>query len=72
MNMTDFFLRNLHLRGGVAPSRAYIPTLMPLVESGKLDPTHVITHTFTLSQTPKGYELMDQRKEGAIKVVLSP
>lgn len=72
MNMTDFFLRNLTLRGGVAPSRAYIPKLRPLVESGELDPTHVITHRLPLSETPKGYELVDQRKEGAIKVVLNP
>lgn len=72
MNMTDFFLRNLNLRGGVAPSRAYIPRLMPLVESGKLNPTHVISHRLPLSQAAKGYELMDERKEGAIKVVLSP
>jgi len=71
MNVTDFFLRNLNLRGGVAPSRAYILKLMPLIENGKLDPTLVITHRLPLSQTPKGYELMDQRKEGAIKVVLN-
>jgi len=71
INMTDFFLRNLTLRGGVAPARAYIPKLMPLVESGKLDPTHII-YRLPLSQAPKGYELMDKRKEGVIKVVLSP
>ncbi|MDA2920133.1 alcohol dehydrogenase [Desulfobacterota bacterium AH_259_B03_O07] len=72
INMTDFFLRNLTLRGGVAPSRTYIPRLMPLVENGKLDPTLVISHRIPLSETPKGYDLMDQRKEGAIKVVLNP
>lgn len=71
MNMTDFFLRNLSLRGGLAPSRTYIPRLMPLVESGKLDPTLVISHRLPLEQTPKGYELMDQKKDGAIKVVLN-
>lgn len=72
MNMTDFFLRNLTLRGGVAPARTYIPILMPLVECGKLDPTLVITHRLGLDQLSKGYDLMDQRKEGAIKVVFSP
>ncbi len=72
INMTDFFLRNLTLRGGVAPSRAYIPTLLPHIESGKLDPTLVISHTLPLEETPKGYELMDGRTANAIKVVLSP
>lgn len=70
MNMTDFFLRNLHLSGGVAPSRAYIPELMKLVEDGKLDPTLVISHRLPLDDCPKGYELMDQRKDNAIKVVI--
>ncbi|MGB7291494.1 MAG: hypothetical protein WBD99_04920 [Thermodesulfobacteriota bacterium] len=72
MNMTDFFLRDLTLRGGVAPARPYIPILMPLVEGGKLNPTLVITHRLGLDQVSKGYDLMDQRKEGAIKVVFSP
>jgi len=72
MNVTDFFLRNLTLRGGVAPSRHYIPRLLPLVESGKLDPTLVISHRMSLSEVARGYELMNERKEGAIKVVLTP
>ncbi|MEQ9620182.1 MAG: alcohol dehydrogenase [Deltaproteobacteria bacterium] len=70
MNMTDFFLRNLHLSGGVAPSRAYIPRLMKLVEEGKLDPTHVISHRLPLEECARGYEMMDQRIDNAIKVVI--
>ncbi len=72
LNMTDFFLRNLTLRGGVAPARTYIPQLMPFVEQGKLDPTLVISHRISLDEVPKGYELMNNRKEGAIKIVFKP
>ena len=72
MNMTDFFLRNLNLRGGVAPVRSYIPDLLPHVESGKLDPTLVISHRLPLDECARGYELMDQRIDNAIKVVLEP
>ena len=72
LNMTDFFLRNLNLKGGVAPSKAYIPKLMALVEEGKLDPTHVISHRLPLDECPRGYELMDQRIDNAIKVVIEP
>jgi threonine dehydrogenase-like Zn-dependent dehydrogenase len=71
MNMTDFFLRNLSLQGGVAPSRAYAQKLLSIVETEKLDPTHVV-YSLPLDQAPKGYELMDHRVEGAIKVVLKP
>jgi threonine dehydrogenase-like Zn-dependent dehydrogenase len=72
LNMTDFFLRNLNLRGGVAPSRAYIPTLIKHVEDGSLDPTLVLTHRLPLEETPRGYELMDQRIDNAIKVLVKP
>lgn len=72
LNVTDFFLRNLTLRGGVAPSRKYIPELMPLIEEGRLDPTHVITHRLSLDEVPKGYEIMNNRSDGAIKVIFTP
>lgn len=71
MNMTDFFLRNLNLRGGVAPSRSYAEKLLNIVDAKAIDPTHVI-YNLPLSQVAEGYKLMDQRKEGAIKVVLTP
>ncbi len=72
LNITDFFLRNLTLHGGVAPARTYIPQLMPFVEQGKLDPTLVISHRISLDEVPKGYELMNNRTEGAIKIVFKP
>ncbi len=72
LNITDFYLRNLHLRGGVAPTRAYMPTLMKHVEDGRLDPTLVLTHRLPLEETPRGYELMDKRIDNAIKVLVKP
>lgn len=70
--MLDFYLKDLTFRGGVCPAKNYIRKLMPLVESGKLDPTLVITHDLPLADTPRGYELMDSKAENAIKVVLTP
>ena len=70
--MLDFYLKDLTLRGGVCPAKNYITKLMPLVEKGKLDPTAVITHDLPLSDTPRGYKLMDSKEENAIKVVLTP
>ncbi len=70
VSMLDFYLKDLTLRGGVCPAKNYIAKLMPLVEKGKVDLTKVITHRLPLSETPEGYELMDNRS--AIKVVLNP
>ena len=72
LNITDFFLRNLTLTGGVAPSKTYIPELIKHVESGRLDPTHVLSHKLSLDEIPKGYSIMSDRKEGAIKVMFKP
>jgi alcohol dehydrogenase len=70
--MLDFYLKDLTLRGGVCPAKNYILRLLPLVEHGKIDPTAVITHDLPLSDTPKGYHLMDSKEGNAIKVVLTP
>ncbi len=70
--MLDFYLKNFTLRGGVCPARNYIPKLLPLVEQGKVDPSFIISHDLPLSDTPRGYELMDKRMENAVKVVLTP
>ncbi|NIT14451.1 MAG: hypothetical protein GTN99_09490 [Candidatus Dadabacteria bacterium] len=72
LNITDFFLRNLTLKGGVAPSRTYIPKLLPLVQADKFDPSLVISHRISLDEVPKGYELMNNRTENAIKIVFRP
>jgi alcohol dehydrogenase len=72
VSMLDFYLKDLTLKGGVCPAKNYISRLMPLIENGKIDPTLVISHRLHLSQTGNGYELMDRRKNGAIKVVLNP
>ncbi|MGH7889936.1 MAG: zinc-dependent alcohol dehydrogenase, partial [Thermodesulfobacteriota bacterium] len=70
--MLDFYLKDLTLRGGVCPAKNYINRLLPLVETGKIDPTAVITHDLSLNDTPKGYKLMDSKEENAIKVVITP
>jgi len=70
--MLDFYLKDLTLRGGICSAKNYITKLMPLVERGKIDTTAVITHDLPLSDTPRGYKLMDSKEENAIKVVLTP
>lgn len=66
------FLRNLTIRGGVAPVRTYLPELWPLVASGKLDPSPVLTHDLPLERAVEGYEIMATRAEGSVKVCVSP
>ncbi len=66
------FMRNLHLHPGVCPSRAYIPELLTALEQGKINPAVVLTHDLPLSDAARGFEIMDTRETGSIKVALTP
>ncbi|GAA2742423.1 MULTISPECIES: zinc-dependent alcohol dehydrogenase family protein [Kitasatospora] len=69
VDIGQMFGRNVQLRGGVAPARAYIPELLPDVLSGKIDPGLVFDRTVDLDGVPEGYRAMDNRS--ALKVRIS-
>lgn len=63
----DMFDRNIGLRGGVAPARAYLPELLADVLAGVVDPGPVFDFTTDLAGIPDGYRAMDERR--AIKAI---
>jgi len=65
--MTMFF-KQLTLRGGGAPVRAYMPELMEDVLAGTLDPSPVFDMTVDLDGVPAGSAAMDNRE--ALKVLV--
>jgi len=56
---------------GICPVTLYWRALVPLVQSGHLEPQHVFTHRFPLAQGPKAYELFASRADGVQKVLFS-
>ena len=66
------WLRNLQLRGGMAPVRRYLRHLWPLLEQGRIDPSAVVTDILPLEEAATGYALMARRKAGSVKVAVSP
>jgi threonine dehydrogenase-like Zn-dependent dehydrogenase len=50
----------------------YVPVLLDHIRSGRIDPSFVVTHRLPLSQAARGYEIFDEKKDGAIKIVLDP
>lgn len=62
------FLRNITLTGGLAPARAYLPTLVHEVLSGKLDPSPIFDHAVSLDDVAAGYAAMRDRE--ATKVIV--
>ena len=64
------FMRNITLTGGVAPARAYIDELLPLVLDGTINPGKVFDRIITLDEVPAGYQAMAERR--ALKVLVRP
>lgn len=64
------FWRNVGLRGGVAPVRAYLPDLLERTLSGRIDPGRVFDLTLPLEEAAEGYAAMHERR--AIKSLLQP
>jgi threonine dehydrogenase-like Zn-dependent dehydrogenase len=66
----QLFFAHVHLHGGPAPVRRYLPTLIDLVWSRKSNPGKVFDMTLPMDQTAQGYRAMDERR--AIKSLLYP
>ena len=68
--ISRMFRRNIGMNGGIAPVRAYLDTLLPLVLDGSLHPGVVFDRELPLAEAAQAYDLMDRRE--AIKVMLRP
>jgi len=66
----ELFFAHVHLHGGPAPVRRFLPKLIDLVYSGKINPGKVFDLTLPLDQVAEGYRAMDSRR--AIKALLRP
>ncbi len=66
----ELFFSHVHLHGGPAPVRQYLPELIELIWNRQIDPGKVFDLELPLEDTATGYEAMDQRR--AIKVLLRP
>lgn len=64
------FFAHIHLHGGPAPVRRYLPRLNDLVWNRKIEPGKVFDLTLPLDQVAEGYRAMDERR--AIKALLRP
>jgi threonine dehydrogenase-like Zn-dependent dehydrogenase len=64
------FFSHVHLHGGPAPVRRFLPELIDLVWNRKINPGKVFDLTLPLEQVAEAYRAMDERR--AIKVLLQP
>jgi threonine dehydrogenase-like Zn-dependent dehydrogenase len=60
----------VHLHGGPAPVRRFLPELVDLIWNRQIDPGKVFDLSLPLEQAAEGYQAMDERR--AIKTLLRP
>jgi threonine dehydrogenase-like Zn-dependent dehydrogenase len=66
----ELFFRAVHLHGGPAPVRRFLPELIELICDRAIDPGRVFDLTLPLEAAAEGYRAMDERR--AIKTLLRP
>jgi threonine dehydrogenase-like Zn-dependent dehydrogenase len=66
----ELFMAEVHLLGGPAPVRRFLPELMELIWKREIDPGKVFDLTLPLDKVAEGYRAMDERR--AIKALLMP
>jgi len=66
----ELFFSGVHLHGGPAPVRRFLPELIQLIGNRDIDPGKVFDLTLPLEQAAEGYRAMDERR--AIKALLHP
>jgi threonine dehydrogenase-like Zn-dependent dehydrogenase len=66
----ELFFSHVHLHGGPAPVRRFLPELMQLIGDRRIDPGKVFDLDLPIDQAAEGYTAMDERR--AIKALLRP
>lgn len=65
-------MKHLTVRSGQCPVQKYFKTVMQALQKHQIDPTLMITHRLTLEQVPHAYEQLFLKKDGYIKVFITP
>jgi threonine dehydrogenase-like Zn-dependent dehydrogenase len=65
---TELFFSHVHLHGGPAPVRRFLPELIDLIWNRQIDPGKVFDLSLPLEEAAEGYKAMDERR--AIKTLL--
>jgi 2-desacetyl-2-hydroxyethyl bacteriochlorophyllide A dehydrogenase len=70
-NMAAAFFRGIHFTIGTCSVPQHWPELVPLIQSGRLNPERFISHVMPLSDGAEAYRLFDAKEDGALKMVMT-
>lgn len=71
--MLTLFDRQIRLRMGQANVKRWVDAIMPLLtDSDPLGVDNFASHTLSLEEAPRAYDIFQKKRDGAVKVVLKP
>jgi threonine dehydrogenase-like Zn-dependent dehydrogenase len=71
--MLTLFDKQIQLRMGQANVKRWVDEIMPLLtDEDPLGVDDFATHTMPLDQAPESYEMFQEKRDGAVKVLLKP
>ena len=71
LRIVEFKDREMTLKGSRGHPGAF-PHCIELVQYGKVHLKHMLTHRIPLTEAEEGLRMMEEKRDGAIKVVLEP
>ncbi|NLM39225.1 MAG: alcohol dehydrogenase catalytic domain-containing protein [Firmicutes bacterium] len=69
VEMNKLWIKNITIAMGLVNANR-IPELINLIKAGKINMKPLITHTLPLSKVAEAYDIFEERRDNAIKVVL--
>jgi len=72
MPMGAIFAKGLTMRTGQTHVHKYLPHLVKLVEDQQIDASFLITHRMALDDAPLGYQILRDKQDSCIKIVMKP
>lgn len=70
--MDQFIIKTLTVKGLGGMNSEQFEYVLRLMQMGVIDPSMLITHTFALENIINGFNLIREKKENAVKVIIKP
>ena len=67
-----FMNKGLTMKSGQTHMHRYMQPLLDKIIKGDIDTAAIITHKLALEDAPHGYDIFQEKKDGCIKVVMTP
>jgi threonine dehydrogenase-like Zn-dependent dehydrogenase len=64
--------KGLTVRTAQQHGQKYLPRLLEHASRGELDPSYLVTHRFSLEESPRGYKMFETKEDGCVRAVFIP